>query len=83
MIFSFFRRVRRTVCFFIVIAALMIFLKYEYPEVGKKIGGWISGFENTRISQAFSSMLTSMHDGNSLFDSVEVFYDNLQTEAPN
>ena len=81
MLFSFLRRVRRTICFFIGAAALVILLKYEFPEVGKQIGNWISGLENTRIAQAFSSMLTNLSDGDGFLDSIEVFHDSLQTEA--
>lgn len=81
MLFSFLRRVRRTICFFIGAAALVLLLKYEFPEVGKQIGSWISGLENTRVAQAFSSMLNNLSDGDGFFDSIEVFHDSLQTEA--
>lgn len=81
MFFSFFRKIRRTVCTCIVIAALAVLLKYECPEIGNRVGRWISGLENTRIAQAVSSMLSSLSDGDSFLDSIEVFHDNLQTQA--
>lgn len=80
MLFSFFRRIRRTVCFCIVVAALAILLKYEFPQVGSTVGKWISGLGNTEIAQAFSSMVSSLSDGNGFLDSIEVFHENLQTE---
>ena len=81
MFFSFYRRVRRTICFLIVAVALVVLLKYEYPQLGERIGKWISGLENTRIAQAFSSMLTNLSEGDGFLDSIEVFHDSLQTEV--
>lgn len=83
MIFSFFRHIRRTVCFCIVLAAIVILLKYEYPEIGRQIGRWISGLENTRVAQAFSSMLSDMERGNGFIDSIEVFHDQIEAETAN
>lgn len=83
MIFSFFRHIRRTICFCIVIIALVVILKYEFPEVGRQIGRWISGFESSGIAQAFSSMLTNMENGNGFMNSIEVFHEQIETETAN
>lgn len=78
-----FRFLRRKIvqCIFLLAAAIII--KQAYPAIGAQVGGWISGMADSRIAQAVSSMLSSLSDGDSLKDAVEVFHENIQNPAQN
>ncbi len=78
MLFGLFRRIRRSVMFCIVLLAAVVFLKYNYPQLGEQIGAWISGTKESPVVQAFSSFVESLSDGNSVKTAVEVFCDNLE-----
>ncbi len=66
------RFLRRKAALILVMAGLVLFLKYNYPDVGKRIGAWISGLWNERTRQAFSTMIHALpEDG---LGAVEAFY---------
>ena len=61
----------------ILIIAIFAILKLSLPNIGKQIGAWISGAEDSRIAEAWSEMINSFSDGG-VRKAVEVFYDGLQ-----
>ena len=76
-----FRWVKRKLGLILLLFALLIVLKQVYPAIGQTLGRWISGTESNRVAQAFSSMISSLSDGEGISDSVEVFRETLQ-DAP-
>lgn len=78
MVFGFFRRLRRKVFFVLLLLALVIFLKANYPGFGQRVGRWITGLENTRVAQAFSQVVSSLSDGEVISRAMEVFHEGLQ-----
>ena len=64
---------RRKLVLILSLAALVLFLKYNYPDLGKRIGGYISGLCSEHTRQAFSTMIGRLpEDG---LETVEVFYE--------
>ncbi len=67
------RFLRRKLALIVVLVGLVVFLKCNYPDFGKRIGSFISGLCSERVRQAFSEMLGAIpEDG---LGAVEVFYE--------
>lgn len=75
-----FRFLRRKIAQCIVLIAAVIVLKQLYPGFGAQIGRWITGLKDSRISQAVSSMVTSLSGGEGWKDAVEVFHETIQAK---
>lgn len=75
-----FRFLRRKIAQCIVLIAAVIVIRQVYPTFGQQVGGWIAGLKESRFSQAVSSMLASLSDGESLKDAVEVFHESIQAK---
>lgn len=73
-----FRWVRKKVGILLLLVALTIALKQAYPAVAERVGGWISGMEDSRVVQAVSSMISSLSDGEGIKAAVEVFREEMQ-----
>ena len=78
MLFGFFRWVRRKLGLILLLVALTLALKHAYPTVAERVGRWISGMEDSRVTQAVSSMISSLSDGEGIKDAVEVFREAMQ-----
>lgn len=78
MLFGFFRWVRRKLGLILMLVALTLALKHAYPTVAERVGGWISGMEDSRVTYAVSSMISSLSDGEGIKDAVEVFREAMQ-----
>lgn len=81
MRFLFGQRFRRNtvICLGILITAFL--LKFTYPKIGAEIGGWIAGTEDNRVSKAVSCLFSSISEGNSVKEAVEVFCETLQQDS--
>lgn len=73
-----FRWVRKKICLLLILLALTVALKQAYPAVAERVGGWISGMEDSRVAQAISSMISSLSDGEGIKEAVEVFREEMQ-----
>lgn len=66
------RFLRKKVVLILAMLVLVLFLKYNYPDLGRRIGSYISGLCSPRVRQAFSTMIGRLpEDG---LEAVEVFY---------
>ncbi len=64
---------RRKLALIVALIGLVLFLKYNYPDFGARIGSFISGLCSPRVREAFSTMLGALpEDG---LGAVEVFYE--------
>lgn len=73
-----FRWVRKKIGVLLILVALTVMLKQAYPAVAERVGGWISGMEDSRVAQAVSSMISSLSDGEGIREAVEVFREEMQ-----
>lgn len=81
MVLRFLRWVWRKATAVAILVALVIVLKQAYPHVGRRVGEWIAGAKDNRVTQAFSSMLSSFAEGDGVKSAVEVFRETLQDYA--
>lgn len=66
------------IIFIIGLVTLVLFIKNNSAEIGQTIGDWITGRDDNRISQAVSTFVDDLSDGEGLSDAVEAFCENLQ-----
>lgn len=75
------RLVRKGILLCAALLATAVVLKCVYPEVGREVGHWISGEEDSRISRAVSRMVSSLADGDGIGNAVEVFCENIRNST--
>ena len=74
------RFLRRKLALILALVCLVLFLKCNYPDIGKRVGSFISGLCSERVRQAFSTMIGALpEDG---FGAVEVFYEQAFKNRP-
>lgn len=78
MNFRLFRHFRRNVLICAVILTTAFLLKYAYPSAGAKVGQWISGAQENRVTAAVSDLLEELSHGSGITNAVEVFYETIR-----
>jgi hypothetical protein len=69
-------RKKIAICLGLLLAAF--FLKFTLPGAGDRIGKWVSGAQDNRVSEAISGLISSLGDGERIDNAVEVFYETIK-----